>query len=426
MIIIHTMNDLHKMLPRIQTPYLQTALRDYPVIILHGARQTGKTTLARIPSIGKNRSYLTFDDFDVIDRARRDPEALFIGQNYITLDEVQRQPEILSAIKTDVDRNRVPGRFLLTGSANLLLMKKVSESLAGRAVYFHLPPFTWAEIEQCGFGHTLDVLLGKTSIDEIVRNLTKEAAVPARSLSSAIFSGGYPVPALSDDVSFRSRWFDSYIQTYLERDLRVLSAIDNLVEFRRLMQICAAQNGRLLNIASIAGDVGISPTTARRYISILEVSFQIARIPAYAVNRGKRVIKLPKIFWTDTGLAAHLAGIFSENSLVNGREWGTWLESWVGIHLLVYASLKIPRVSVSHWRTSGGHEVDFVLEYGRKLLPVEVKATPRPVRKDLKGLETFLDTYTETPFGVVVCQCEEVKALSSRIVAVPVRQLLLG
>jgi hypothetical protein len=191
------------------------------------------------------------------------------------------------------------------------------------------------------------------------------------------------------------------------------------------MQICAAQNGRVLNIASIAGDTGISAATARRYISILEVSFQIARITPYSVNRGKRLIKSPRIYWTDTGLAAHLAGIYSEESLVNDREFGLWLENWVGIHLLVYASLKIPRISVSHWRTSSGHEVDFIIEYGKKIMPIEVKTTSRPSGKDLQGLETFLGTYPETPFGIIACQCEKPVILSSNIVAIPVTQLLL-
>lgn len=419
------MIDLHNIIPRIQVSNLQTCLKEYPVVILQGARQTGKSTLARIPSIGFDRTYITLDDFDVLDTAKRDPSALFIGHDRVTLDEVQRQPDILLAIKADVDRNRIPGRFLLTGSANLLLMKNVAENLAGRAVYFHLPPFTWSELEKSKFGGLLDTVLEKNTVEELVSYIDFKEMNPRRSLSEAIFAGGYPIPSLSDDVSYRARWFDGYIQTYLERDLRDLSATGNLIEFRRLMQICASRNGRLFNSASIASDSGISQATARRYLNILETSFQIVRIPAYAVNRGKRVIKAPKLYWSDTGLAAHMAGIFSEESLVGGREWGLWLENWIGIHLLVYASLKTPRVSVFHWRTSNGHEVDYVLEYGKKLVPIEVKTTSFPSGRDVKGLDMFLDIYSEASFGIVACQCDTIRALSSKILAVPISMLLL-
>jgi predicted AAA+ superfamily ATPase len=420
------MNDLHNIVPRLQTLLLQKLLQDHPVVILHGARQTGKTTLARIPSVGQGRAYRTLDDLDALDLARRDPTALFLGRERITLDEVQRQPDLLLAIKADVDRRRTPGRFLLTGSANLLLMEKVAESLTGRAVYLCLPPLTWAEVERRSFGRILDVLLERQSVEEALTGLDEASVNPVRPLPAAILAGGYPVPALSDDVSFRSRWFDGYVQTYLERDLRDLSATDRLIEFRRLMQMCAAHNGGVLNVASVAGDAGLSPATARRYLNLLEVSFQIARLPAYAVNRGKRLIKAPKIYWTDTGLAAHLSGIFAEETLVQSREWGTYLENWVGIHLLVYASLKSPRISVSYWRTSNGHEVDFVIEAGKRLMPVEVKATSRPSKEDLRGLNAFLETYPDAPFGVVACQCERPAALSSRALALPIAWLLLG
>jgi predicted AAA+ superfamily ATPase len=420
------MNDVHTYIPRLQTSHLTSLLQNHPVVILQGARQTGKTTLAHTSPIGQNRTYLTLDDFEVMDIARRDPAALFIGRERITLDEVQRQPDLLLAIKVDVDQHRAPGRFLLTGSANLLLMEKIAESLAGRAVYCLLPPFTWAEIEQRPFGHTLDLLLQLTSLDAGIPHLESGAYKPRRPLPTAIFAGGYPVPTLSEDPAFRTQWFDGYVQTYLERDLRTLSATDNLLEFRRLMQMCAVHNGTVLNIASIAHDAGLSPATARRYINLLETSFQVVRIPAYAVNRGKRLTKAPKLFWTDTGLGAHLAGLFTEGTLLHSREWGHWLENWVGLHLMVYSDLHSPRPSLSHWRTSHGQEVDFVLEVGRRLLPIEVKATPRPSGRDLRGLHTFLDSYPEAPFGILACQCDAPVLLSSRILALPISHLLLS
>jgi predicted AAA+ superfamily ATPase len=305
-------------------------------------------------------------------------------------------------------------------------MKTVADTLAGRAIFVPLPPLTWAEIEGRDCGQVLDVLLGKETLEDVVRALPTQVPRPGRSLAAAILAGGYPVPALSDDPSFRARWFDGYVQTYLERDLRDLSATGNLIEFRRLMQLCAAQNGRLLNMASLAGDTGVSAATVRRYVGLLETSFQIARVPAYAVNRGKRLVKAPRLLWTDTGLAAHLAGLTGEEDVTVGKEWGFWLENWVGIHLLVHAALRFPRLSVTHWRTADGREVDFVVEAGRKLLPVEVKATARPAGKHLVGLNAFLEIYPETPLGLVVCPCPAPKVLSSRVLALPVEHLLLG
>ena len=196
------------------------------------------------------------------DVAQSDPAALFIGRDHITLDEIQRQPELLLAIKADVDRHRQPGRFLLTGSANLLLMKQVADTLAGRAVYFSLPPLTWAEIEERGYGRTLDLLLEQETLEQVARALPSSVPAPDRPLEEAVWAGGYPVPALAEDAGFRARWFDGYVQTYLERDLRQLSAIDQLMEFRRLMQLSAVHNGRLLNIASLAGDAGLAAATA--------------------------------------------------------------------------------------------------------------------------------------------------------------------
>ena len=419
------MIDLHDTIPRFQTPGLVDTLSEHPVVVLQGARQTGKTTIATLPEVAEERVYLTLDDLQTRELAQREPDALFLGRDRVTLDEVQREPDLLLAVKRAVDAGRRPGRFLLTGSANLLLMRRVSETLAGRAVYCQLPGLTWGEIEGREFGRNLAVLLQERSPEAVLSNL-ETAPPPDRALHDAILAGGYPVPTLHSDQTFRTQWFDGYVQTYLERDLRDLSATESLVDFRRLMQITASQNGRLANAASLARDAGLSPATTRRYLGHLEVSFQVLRIPAYAVNRGKRLIKAPRLFWSDTGLAAHLAGIFDAQTLRQGREWGAWLENWVGVHLTAFASLHIPRLSLCHWRTAAGHEVDFVVESGRALLPIEVKATARPRRDDARGLDAFLDNYAEAPFGVLACNCAEPHALSSRVLAIPIADLLLG
>lgn len=425
LIIIHDMDELQSTLPRAQMGYLTQVLREFPIVALIGARQTGKTTLVQARQIGTNRSYRSLDEYDTLDIAKRDPAAFLQGTRDITVDEVQRVPELFSAMKMEVDRDRRPGRFLCTGSANLLLMKQISESLAGRAVYLSIPPMTWAEIEGVKLAGVLDDALSARKSEELLRVITR-APKAGLSLADAVVRGGYPVPCLSEDPSFRARWYDGYVATYLERDLRLLAAIGDLIGFRRLMQAAALRNGSLLNIAQLAQDAGVPPTTARRYLSLLEISFQIWQLPAFTVNRGKRLAKTPKLLWLDSGLAAHIAGFQDAQMLVSGRSWGLWLEAWVGHHLKTWASMKAPRPELSYWRTSDGREVDYVVESGQTLLPIEVKAGSRPTGADIRGLETFLDLYPKAHLGLLVCACKEPIAMSGRVVALPIQDFLLG
>jgi predicted AAA+ superfamily ATPase len=425
--IIHIVVDLQNFVPRLQEAHLKQLLEEFPVVILTGARQTGKTTLVQSSGIGSDRRYLSMDDFATLDLARRDPTALVLAVGRITIDEIQRAPQLLTAIKMDVDRKRVPGRFLCTGSANLLLMKQVSESLAGRAVFLEIPPLTWPELERKSLGSTLEAAVAAKSAKEF---LARDAAAVRHQLgiplAESVFRGGFPLAALTAKAPTRGRWFEGYVATYLERDLRLLSAIDDLVAYRRFMQAAALRNGTLLNIARLAQDAGIPPSTASRYLSLLEVSFLVHRLPAFTVARGKRIAKAPRLLWADTGLAAWLAGFPETEELVESRHWGAWLESWVGHHLRTWASLRAPRAALSSWRTSAGQEVDFIIETARSLLPIEVKSTARPTGSDIRGLESFLALHPEARLGIVACSCTETHALSSRVVAIPFETLLMG
>jgi hypothetical protein len=413
------MVDLLDFPPRLQGTRLGRVLTESPVVVLVGARQTGKTTLVQSPGIGSSRTYTSLDDLAALDTAVRDPEALLMGAEPITIDEIQRAPKLLSVIKLEVDRKRTPGRFLCTGSANLLLMRQVSESLAGRAVYLEILPFTWSELEKTPFGSALDAAVASESAQDLLARLARLPKHRARRpLTEAVFRGGFPVAALTENAAARARWFEGYVGTYVERDLRLLSAIEDLVSFRRFMQAAALRNSSLLNVAQLAQDAGLPPSTAARYLSLLEVSFLVWRLPAFTVNRGKRLAKSPRLLWVDSGLAAHLAGYREKSELTAGRPWGAWLEAW--------AAARDPRPELSTWRTSAGQEVDFIIESGRRILPLEVKATARPVGRDLRGLEAFLDLHPEARLGVLACTCTEPHAVSSRIIAVPFESLFLG
>lgn len=413
-------------LPRWMGGRLEKLLRRFPVVVVTGARQTGKTTLVqRLPS-ARHRTYRTLDDPVSLESAARDPEAFLAESPRLTLDEVQRRPELLSAIKRAVDRDRTGGRFLLTGSANLLLMERVSESLAGRALYLYLRPMTESEKAGRPHGGPWERLL--QAADAVAaRDAVPRAAPSGWTWSRAVIEGGFPVAARELDPAARRAWFESYLATYVERDLRRLAQIEALIDFRRLMRVAALRAGRMANQAEMARDAGLSHATAHRYLNLLEVSFLLSRVPPYAVSRTKRLIKTPKIFWEDTGLAAHLAGVEGEEDLRRHECAGPLLENLVWHHLRCWADAAATRVEVSTWRTAAGEEVDFVLESGRRLLPIEVKASARVGLGELRPLESFLAEYADrAPLGVVLYCGDECRPLSHRILAVPLAAALAG
>ena len=303
MVIIYGVVDMS--LPRLAGPSLRDRLAVMPAVVVTGARQTGKSTLVQDLTPGPRR-YLSFDDLDVVDMARRDPEVLVGGSEPVTLDEVQREPSVLHAVKQAIDRQRTPGRFLLTGSANLLLMRRVSESLAGRASYLTLWPMTRREQQGLGPGGIWGELLD-TDHELWPDVIAAQPDEPADWQDLAL-RGGFPVPALQlRTPDARAIWFDGYVRTYLERDLQDLSAIAALPDFRRLMRAVCLRLGGLVNQTDLGRDVALAQSTVHRYLNLLETSLLLVRVPAYAVNRTKRLIKSPKLYWADTGLALHIA-----------------------------------------------------------------------------------------------------------------------
>jgi len=366
-----------------------------PVVVVMGARQTGKSTLVRSEEVAAGRVYRTLDDLDVLADARQRPDELVRAADRVTFDEVQREAGLVLAIKKAVDeqRPRRPGRFVLTGSANLLLMQRVSESLAGRAAYVTLGPLTRRELRGRGRAGIWGELLETPREDwpELVR----AQPIDAERWQASATRGGYPTPAHElDDAESRSVWFQGYVQTYLERDLRSLAAIENLVDFRRLMRLASLRIGRVLNQADIARDAGIPRPTVHRYLNLLETSFLATKLEPYAVNRSVRLVKSPKLYWNDTGLAMHLAGETTPR--------GEHLENLVAADLLAWKASRSDDPQVMFWRTHEGAEVDFVIEHGDRLLAIEVKAAGRVRSDDLRHLRTFAELYGSRVIGSIV------------------------
>ena len=381
-----------------------------PAAVVTGARQTGKSTLAQDETLG-DRRYLSLDDLDVFDAARLDPDALVGGGQPLTIDEVQRHPDLLHAVKRAIDQRRQPGRFLLTGSANLLLMRGVSESLAGRASYLSLWPMTRREQRGLGQGGIWEQLVGARD-DQWLDLVAAQPGEPEdwRSLARR---GGFPVPAVHQETGLQRRiWFDGYVQTYLERDLQGLSSITALPDFRRLVRAACLQLGQVVNQTRLGRDVSLPQATVHRYLNLLETSYLLVRLPAYAPNRGKRLSKLPKLYWSDTGLALHLAQ--------QGEPGGAHLENIVLHDLLCWRDARLAPTELMYWRTASGVEVDFVVETAGRLLPIEVKMTARPRLRDTVNLRAFRAEYgAAARSGLLLHTGEALEWLAPDVLAAP-------
>jgi predicted AAA+ superfamily ATPase len=332
------------MIPRQMMSKVIALAKSFPVVALIGPRQSGKSTLAR--HAFPKKPYVTLEPLDVRSAAQNDPRG-FLSQypEGAVLDEVQRAPEIFSYLQEMVDNHNHPGQFILTGSQNFLLMESVSQSLAGRVALLELLPFA---------RHELPMKLR-----------------PAR-LEEALFLGGYP--RLYDQHISPHDWYPSYLQTYVERDVRQLINVTNLETFRRFLGLCAARTGQLLNYSSLASDAGVSHPTVMAWINLLETSFIIHLLRPHHANFNKRLTKMPKLHFIDTGLACSLLGIEEAAQLTSHPLKGALFETWAVSELLKQRLNEGQRSNLFHWRDKTGHEIDVLSDRAGKLFPFEIKA----------------------------------------------------
>ena len=373
------------MIARRHKPIIEKALTQFPVTVLTGARQAGKTTLAR--HVWPNARYVSLDDPAEASQAQHTPDA-FLARHAppVVFDEIQYAPEIFRHLKRAVDRDRQPGRYLLTGSQAFNLMGGVSESLAGRTAVLTLPTLAF---------------------DEVFPAATRD------DLDRFLWRGGFPELWARPDLS-RDLWMGSYVATYLERDVRQALNVGDLRDFDRLLRAAALRTGQLLSYADLARDVGIAPNTAKRWLSVLAASQQIFLLEPYHQQRAKRLIKAPKLYFNDTGLLCHLLGFEHIGALQNHAMWGAVWESFVVAELCKRMQATMRPRPMWFWRTAQGDEVDLLIETGpTEFVAIEVKTSERIGEADLRGLHKLADEYgpraitaarvvcrTETPYPV--------------------------
>lgn len=402
------------------TPILQEATQHHPVLVLTGARQVGKSTLLRHASPFKDWRYLTLDNYDVLQQSQRDPDALWAGATHIVLDEAQKSPNLLSAIKRAIDQDqRRQLRFVVSGSANLLLMKTVSESLAGRAVYFTLHPMSVGEALNVAAPIVLNRLLSGQLPDEAIVAVPEGVPHSKQAVLMWLLRGFMPpVLSLTSPTAW-VQWWEGYIATYLERDLRQFAQIDALIDFRRVMQLASLRTCQLLNQTELARDARISQATVHRYLNLLETTHLAQRLPVYTASHSTRLMKTPKWAWSDVALAVFLSGYYDLDALSKARELAAFFETMIYHHLNVLAQLLTPRPNLFYWRTQRGDEVDFVLEYGRHILAFEVKLSDSVNYADAAHLNTFLADHPHTQAAVLLYTGSRIQRLGEKVIALP-------
>lgn len=402
--------------------YVRKAMSTLPVVVITGLRQAGKTTFLRQDPLFADRKYLSLDDLTVLEAARSDPDALVGGNEPLLIDEAQRVPELFLALKRAVDRDRTPGRFVVSGSANLSLLEGITESLAGRSLYLMLHPFTRRERLQLKTEPFLPQLFDDPGAAVAGLTTRDQCAVGGAIAGDEVLAGGMP-PVVTLDID-RSLWFLGYEQTYIERDVRQISQIPDLVPFRNVLQISALRTAQLLNLSSLAQDARISPTTATRYMDLLETSFIIERLPPYLRSRAQRLRKTPKLFFADSGLAAHLCSV--EDISPRGAQpmRGHLWETWVFENLRGIVDSFLPGAEIGYWSIQGRTEVDFVVSYKRRAIAIEVKSASRFGKSDLKGLRSFVDQTPQARAGILAYNGEQALDLGNQLFAVPLAWLL--
>ena len=392
---------------------IRRAIATFPAVLVTGARQSGKTTLFRT-EFGKTHQYISLERPEVRARAQSDPVAFFDEiESPVILDEIQYAPELLHHIKERIDEDRAPGQWLLTGSQSFSLMRGVSQSLAGRVAVLSLDPLSTAEILEKRRGGTLDALLKRTFSPRSISR-SRETI----DLADWLLRGAYPEPRLNKSVD-QQLWYSSYVQTYLERDVRDLVQVADLSTFSRFLTLLGSRTGTILNLAELAREIGVSGPTAKRWLSVLETSQIIYLLRPYYRNLGKRIRKRPKLYLIDPGLATFLLGLHTSEAVLHGPSLGALMEPAVIGEWVKAFRQRGEQPAMYYWQPSGGGEVDLIIDYGGSLHGIEVKATATPSPRQAESVAKWMEAAGQTAKGALACRVASPTSLRPNIRAIP-------
>jgi len=403
------------------TDYIEEVLSDTPVVLLIGARQTGKSTLVRdLSGEGYQPQYLTFDDPTLLSFAAENPKAFLESmQKPVVFDEIQRIPELLVLIKKDVDENRAPGNYMLTGSANVMVLPMAADSLVGRMEVITLLPLSQGEI-----GGRKEDFIDWICGDDLT--LPRKIAAESReALFERILTGGFPEAVRRSSATARSRWFRSYIMTMLQRDVRELANIEGTTDLPRMLSVLAARAGGLVNFAELSRSTGLPQTTLKRYVALFERLFLIEFLPAYSGNLTKRLTRSPKLYFTDTGILANLSGITWQKIKMGDPASGSLLENFVLGEIRKQLGWNRTHASVFHFRTASDDEVDILLELpGGDVVGIEIKSGASITSTAFKGLKVLKNELgPKFKRGIVLYTGDTSLAFAEDMFALPIASL---
>lgn len=400
---------------------VQLAMTDTPVVLLNGARQTGKTTLAQAIASKSGVQYYTLDDYATLALATADPAGFIRNlSGPVVIDEIQKAPGLFPAIKLVVDKERRPGRFLLTGSANVMTLPRLSESLAGRMEIIPLFPFSVGEL-----AGTAEQFLPRLFSGSLAQS---KVLSMGEEIETKLTRGGYPEATQRESDDRRAAWFASYVSTILQRDVRDLARVDALHTLPNLLKLLAARSSGLLNLADAGRYAGLPHTTLTRYLALLETVFLVNRLPAWSRNLGQRLVKSPKVHLVDTGLACHLLGADTRRLSEDRPLLGRLLESFVASELRKQISWTDPRIELFHFSTATGSEVDLVLEKpDGSVAAIEVKAGATVTASDFTALKALRDNIgRQFQAGVLLHLGDQIMPFGDKLWLVPVSALWAG
>ncbi|GLI52442.1 ATP-binding protein [Thermodesulfovibrio yellowstonii] len=396
--------------PRIIRAKLSTALKYFPAVFLTGARQVGKSTLA----LSMFENYITLDDTTVYSSALADPP-LFISnlRKPVVIDEIQKLPELLSSIKLDIDKNRVNGSYLLTGSANILALKGISESLAGRMAIVELFPLSCKEIAG-KHDDIVEILFNPDFKDFTLPSIETDLVI------EQIIKGGYPEIQKIDTVMGRYLWFSSYIRTYIERDIRDLGDLRNLDKFIKMFNLLGPRSANLLNKSELARDAQLEIKTLENYLNLLKTVYQTHVLSPYSRNISKRIVKAQKIFFTDSGILSHLLGVSTKEAFMESPYKGLIFETFVFSEILKAVKYSDKPTELYFYRTFDRHEIDFIIEQGRSIVAIKVKFSKTVTWDDFKYIASLDKAVENLKAGYVIYMGDRILPFGEKFFALPV------